>query len=389
MCPDATPSIAAVRGATTVPANDAPAILAGTAALLDALMSRNGLRPGQVVSALFTVTADLDADFPAHAARRMGWESVPMLCAREIPVPGALPRVVRVLLTVRVGPNGSALDPVYLGDAARLRPDLATPQGSGGGRRVAIIGLGQIGGSIGLALRGLGWRRIGYDQDPATRAAAHTAGAVDESADDLAAACTRADLAVVAVPVDAAAAVIEAAARALPRGAALLDTASTRGPVTPALEAARASGVLAIGGHPLAGSEGRGFAAARGDLFRGARFALLPEGRPIPAIVEALLADLRAQPLHVAPGAHDHALARSSHLPYLLSLALQDAGADAAAAGLTGPGFRDMTRLAASDPRVAGAYCRANAVEVQAAWRALRADMDRRVEALREGAAGP
>jgi len=385
MCPDATPSIAAVRGATTVPANDAHAIRSGTEALLDALMSRNRLRADQVVSAFFTVTADLDADFPAHAARRMGWESVPMLCAREIPVPGSLPRVVRVLLTVRTGPGRSALRPVYLGEAAGLRPDLVPEPPREATRRVAIIGLGQIGGSIGLALRNRGWRRSGYDLDAGVRAVAADADAVDDVMDGLPAACAEAELAVVAVPVDAAATVIDAVAGALPRGAALLDTCSARGPVTPALEAAAARGVEAIGGHPLAGTEGHGFGAARDDLFAGAAFALLPGSRPVPAIVDALVKDLGARPVRTDPAAHDRALARASHLPYLLSLALRESGAGAAAAGLTGPGFRDMTRLAASDPRMAGAYCRANAHEIAEAWRTLREDLDQRVAGLAAG----
>jgi prephenate dehydrogenase len=384
MRPNQALTIAAVRGAATVPANDAPSILGGTAELLTALMSRNALRVDQVVSALFTVTADLDADFPAHAARRMGWDAVPMLCAREIPVPGALGHVVRVLLTVRVEQGRGPLWPAYLGRASALRPDLAPSPGSPE-RRIAIVGLGQIGGSIGLALRGRGWRRVGFDLDPGALSDAEAAGAIDARASGVADACAGAELALIAVPVDAAAAAIDAAAAALPRGAALLDTGSARGPITPVLAAARDRGIAALGGHPLAGTEGRGFAAARGDLFQGAAFALMPAGAPIPAIVEALLRDLGARPVMTDPSTHDRALARASHLPYLLSCALRDAGAGAVAAGLTGPGFRDMTRLAASDPRMAEAFCRANAAEVASAWEALRVDLDRRVAALAAG----
>src|SRR5262249_736950 len=92
--------IAAVRGAITVPANRAPAIRRATARLLRELMTRNRLEPARIVSALFTSTPDLDADFPAHAARRMGWKNVPMLGALEVGVRGGLPRVIRVLLLV-------------------------------------------------------------------------------------------------------------------------------------------------------------------------------------------------------------------------------------------------------------------------------------------------
>jgi monofunctional chorismate mutase len=379
-------TIAAIRGATTVSINDAPAILEATTELLEGLLARNGLAAEQIVSVIFTVTPDLDADFPAHAARRMGWDAVPMLCAQEIPVPGALARVVRVLLTVRTNAR-PGLQPVYLRGAAALRPDLATPA-AGPERRIAIVGLGQIGGSAGLALRGRGWRRVGFDLDGEAIAAALETGAIDAAAPDPGAACRDAELALIAVPLDAMPGAVEQAAAALPRGAALLDTGSARGPITPALEAARRRGIDAVGGHPLAGSEGRGFAAARSDLFRGSSFALLPGGAAIPPIVEAFVRDLGARPLPTDAAAHDHALARSSHLPYLLSCALRDTAASAAAAGLAGPGLRGMTRLAASDPRMAEAYCRANAVEVAAAWVELRMEVDRRVARIRPDATG-
>ena len=398
--------IAAVRGAIDVPENTATAIQERTARLLVALVEANGLTPDRVVSALFTTTEDLDADFPAHAARRLGWTEVPMLNAREIPVPGSMARVVRVLLTVSGVASGVRLTPVYLEGAAALRPDLASratragapptapsrASGAGPGARLALIGLGQIGGSIGLAVRGR-WRRAGFDRDRATLDAALAAGAIDEAAGSVEAACQGAALAVIAVPVDALPAAIDAAAAALPRGAALLDTGSARAPVTPALERAAARGVRAVGGHPLAGREGHGFAAARADLFAGAPFALIPVAASgadlaltgartvaadaIPEVVRALVADLGARALEVDPAAHDRALARTSHLPYLIACALREIGAGAAHAGLSGPGFRDMTRLAASDPRMAGAYCRANAAEITAAARELRAALER------------
>lgn len=381
--------VAAVRGAVSVSANRAEDILAATAALLTALMDTNALAREQVVSALFTATDDLDADFPAHAARRLGWTDVPLLNASEIPVPGAMPRIVRVLLTVSGVTPGARLTPVYLGQAAGLRPDLASRAAAAGAalgppHAIAIIGLGQIGGSIARGLgRRPGWSRTGYDLDPAATGAALAARAIDRAATSLAEACADAELAVIATPVDTLAAVIAEAAAALPRGAALLDTGSTRGPVTRALAAAAAHhGVRAVGGHPLAGSEGRGFAASRADLFAGAGFALCPVLGPVPEIVLTLVHDLGARPLEVDPERHDAALARTSHLPYLVACALRDLGGDAFAQGLSGPGFRDMTRLAASDPRIANAYCRANAGEVAAAWRSLCDAMDRAIAAL-------
>src|SRR5262245_32347810 len=204
----AAPTIAAVRGAVTVPANTARAIRFATARLLQAMLRLNRLEPGQVVSALFTTTPDLDADYPAHAARLLGWRDVPLLGAREILPPGALPRVVRVLLTLRGIASRQVLRPVYLGGAAALRPDLTdAPSAKAraprrGATRVALIGLGQIGGSLGLALADSGWWRTGYDVRAGARRSALLAGAIDRTARSLREACAGADLAVVAVPMD-------------------------------------------------------------------------------------------------------------------------------------------------------------------------------------------
>src|SRR5436305_7060776 len=88
----------ALRGAITVDRNDSDAILEGTEALVRELMDRNALHPDEMVSCIFTCTEDLNAEFPAVAARRLGLNRVPLLCAREIDVPGALPRVIRMLV---------------------------------------------------------------------------------------------------------------------------------------------------------------------------------------------------------------------------------------------------------------------------------------------------
>jgi len=387
--------IAAVRGAVSVTANSVAAIREATARLLETLLRTNRIEPAQIVSALFTATPDLNADSPAHAARLLGWQDVPLLGAQEISVPGMLPRIVRVLLTIRGVPEGARLTPVYLDEAAALRPDLVpadhasrsagvAPMPAASKHRIAIIGLGQIGGSIGLALAVLGrWHRVGWDIDPEATRASLEAGAIDEIASSLAAACSTADIAVLATPVDALPAVVGEAAPAMRQGATLLDTGSVRGPVTSALALAAARGIFAVGGHPLAGTEGHGFPAARADLFRGHSFTLAPIGAEVPGIVTELVQDLGAHALLVEPAHHDAALARTSHLPYLMACALRELGAVAAQEGLSGPGFRDMTRLAASDPRVAQAYCRGNASEVAIAWSDLRARLDRMVTGLR------
>jgi chorismate mutase len=117
----------ALRGANVVAANEREAILAATDELVREILERNELAPGRVVSAVFTLTPDLDAEFPAVAARRLGFDRVPLLCAREIPVPGALPRVVRVLLHY-YAPDGHQSRHVYLGEAQALRSDLESAQ---------------------------------------------------------------------------------------------------------------------------------------------------------------------------------------------------------------------------------------------------------------------
>jgi chorismate mutase len=114
----------ALRGATTVDADDATLICAATRELLMSLASRNELELDDVVSAIFTVTPDLRSEFPARAARDIGWDHIPLLCTTEIPVPGALPLCIRVLLHIETGARSDSLKHVYLRGAQALRPDL-------------------------------------------------------------------------------------------------------------------------------------------------------------------------------------------------------------------------------------------------------------------------
>jgi chorismate mutase len=117
----------AVRGAVQAEANEAEPILSATEALLRELIDRNDLEPAQMVSCLFTTTEDLDAEFPAMAARRLGLSSVPLLCCREIPVPGSMPRVIRVMLHFHA-PVGHEPAHAYIGEAQKLRTDLQAAQ---------------------------------------------------------------------------------------------------------------------------------------------------------------------------------------------------------------------------------------------------------------------
>ncbi len=117
----------ALRGAITVDGNEPDSILAATEELVRALLDENALDAGDLVSCIFTCTSDLDAEFPAVAARRMGLSAVPLLCAREIDVPGALPRVIRVLMHCYTDESAPPRH-VYLRDAVSLRKDLQGAQ---------------------------------------------------------------------------------------------------------------------------------------------------------------------------------------------------------------------------------------------------------------------
>lgn len=122
-------TIRGIRGATTVAADEPDLILQATRELLEAILEENaGMQSNEVASAIFTVTDDLVSTFPAQAARQMGWDLVPMLCGREIPVPDSLPRVIRVLVHWNTEIPQSNVRHVYLRDAVKLRPDLVAAQ---------------------------------------------------------------------------------------------------------------------------------------------------------------------------------------------------------------------------------------------------------------------
>jgi chorismate mutase len=114
-----------IRGATTVEANEAAPILAATDELLRAIIESNGLEPDDIVSALFTVTSDLDAAFPARAAEDFGWNIVALPHATEIPVPGSLPKCIRLLVHAYTPRSRAEIKHCYLRGATSLRPDRA------------------------------------------------------------------------------------------------------------------------------------------------------------------------------------------------------------------------------------------------------------------------
>jgi len=131
-----------IRGAITVHADQPNLILAATQELLDEILRTNpGLHTEDIASAIFSTTDDLVSVYPALAARQMGWEHVPMMCAREIPVPGSLPRCVRVLVEWNTDCAQAAINHVYLREAVSLRPDLAVSSTKAAGSETSTGGI--------------------------------------------------------------------------------------------------------------------------------------------------------------------------------------------------------------------------------------------------------
>ncbi|MFI5047160.1 MAG: prephenate dehydrogenase/arogenate dehydrogenase family protein [Acidimicrobiia bacterium] len=234
-------------------------------------------------------------------------------------------------------------------------------------RRVALVGTGLVGGSVGLAFRRVGSEVIGFDQDRGRAEQARELGAVDLLASSVAEATGRVDLVVVAVPVGAVAEVVVAA---LDAGAPLVtDVGSVKGPVVSAVEAARPE--LArhfVGGHPMAGSEQEGLDGASVDLFAGATWVLTPTPRTDPgafAAVRAAVGELGADTVALEPDVHDALVAVVSHVPQLAASTLMNvanAGSDrhAVMLRLAAGGFRDMTRIASGHPGIWPDICVAN-----------------------------
>lgn len=250
-------------------------------------------------------------------------------------------------------------------------------------RAAAVIGLGLIGGSLALRLRAAGVRVTGIDVDAQVLAAARARHAVDESSDALAAAAT-ADLVIIATPLDRIAEIAIAVAPHLRPGTVLTDTGSVKAPVVAAVEAALPAGVRFVGGHPIAGSEGHGFAAADPRLLDGRPYVLTPTSRTHPDAVAAmrdLIVRLGMRPVLLDPVRHDELAAQISHLPYLVSLALRRAASGDALA-IAGRGFDDMTRIARSPAAMWDAICRSNRAAILRALASFEGELARLRRAL-------
>lgn len=233
-------------------------------------------------------------------------------------------------------------------------------------RQVAVIGAGLVGGSIARGCRERGLARVVLtDRDPDVRRRAAELGLADEVAADLAGAVAGADLVIAAVPSPVVPEVLTAAAPLAGPAAVLTDAASLKRTLTLELESRLRAGGLGperfVGGHPMAGTEHSGPEAADAQLFQGATWVLTPTAVTDDAALQRLAGFLRglgARVLVLPPDQHDRLVAVTSHLPQVVASVLADVAADAVAASgeavlaVAGGGFRDTTRIAASDPEL-------------------------------------
>ncbi|MBM3150054.1 MAG: prephenate dehydrogenase/arogenate dehydrogenase family protein [Chloroflexi bacterium] len=236
--------------------------------------------------------------------------------------------------------------------------------------RVAIVGLGLIGGSVGLALKKSNWRNaevIGYARRPEVGSAALSLGAIDKAASSLKQAVESAELVVVATPVLTIKDIFKEISPYLLSQSTVTDVASTKVQVMSWAEELLPAHVSFIGGHPMAGREISGITAAQPDLFRNCVYCLIPGSHAKPKAVQCLedmVQSLSARSITIDAEAHDNMVAGISHLPLLLSAALVLATCQNPAwptmSQLASSGYRDLTRLASGNPEVSAHICLTN-----------------------------
>jgi prephenate dehydrogenase len=239
---------------------------------------------------------------------------------------------------------------------------------------LAIIGVGLIGGSIGLAARqrGLVERVLGVGRRDSSLAEAKQMGAIDEGSTDLDDAIPQADLAIFCTPVDQIAGQIQQAFSLAKQGAIFTDAGSTKNRIVAAVEEKLPEGIYFVGSHPLAGSEKKGPTHAVPHLFENRVVVVTPTEKSRPETVErvsAFWAALGARVKLMKPLEHDRALALTSHLPHLIASALAGILPDEFRE-LAASGFRDTTRIAASDPHLWKAIFHQN-------WKAILESADK------------
>ena len=235
---------------------------------------------------------------------------------------------------------------------------------------VAIIGLGLIGGSIGLALKQAnepGWEIVGYVRRPEAASIALSSGAVDRVEMNLERVVREADFVIIATPVLTIRGILSQIADCLSPGCVVTDTASTKLEVMKWAEELLPATVDFVGGHPMAGKETYGIQAAEAKLFQGCTYCLTPAKRVSPEAMDKvvdMVKKLGASPLFIDAEEHDNLVAGISHLPMLLSAALVSATTKDSSwdkmSKLAASGYRDLTRLASGNPEVNAHMCLSN-----------------------------
>lgn len=262
--------------------------------------------------------------------------------------------------------------------------------------RVAVLGVGLIGGSIGLAAkRRLGAEVAGFDPDPSTLRAAAELGAIDDGFEAPRPTCIGADIIFCAAPVAQLPALAEVALAATGAEAVVTDVGSTKHGLVDAL-AEHPEFERFVGGHPLAGAETAGVENARAELFEGARWYLTPTGASSGVHYDRLqraVADLGARPQAIDPKTHDRVMATVSHLPHVLADVLVSQAREALTEESerlpeVGPSFRDTTRVAGANPPLWAEIFAANGVTVAAEIDAVVERLQEAAELLRGGDRG-
>jgi len=234
-------------------------------------------------------------------------------------------------------------------------------------RTVSIIGLGLIGGSLGLALkRSGGWQVVGYARRPETARLALSRGAVDRM-EAISQAVARADVVIIATPVMATGEVFSLIAGHLRPGCVVSDVASTKSQVMKWAQELLPAQVSFVGGHPMAGKETSGLEAAEADLFRDCPYCLVPASSASAeavTIMKDLVLSIGARPVPIEAETHDFLVAGISHLPLVLSTALVGATTQSSSwsqmSALAASGYRDVSRLASTHPRMSRDICLSN-----------------------------
>jgi prephenate dehydrogenase len=249
--------------------------------------------------------------------------------------------------------------------------DVERPAAEPRWERVAVLGLGLLGGSLAWAARERRVARevVGFARRGETVRSALERGLVDRGASSPAAAVEGADLVVLATPVDAMGALVRQAVPGLGAGALLTDVGSVKSPLAETLPGLLPPGVVYVGSHPMAGSHERGADHARPDLFEGAVCVVAVTGSEPPsavASVEDFWRSLGGRVVRRDPAAHDREVAWTSHVPHVVAFAFGGAFGEAPAGArvVVGPGFRDFTRIARSDAELWSEILVANAKAV-------------------------